>query len=1252
MMETRSAACRLLQAVLALGCLGAGGALAAGPVGFRLPTGAQLADNDQFGCAVAIRGTTALATIYLDDLGDTADAGAAFLFVRDGGVWSRLEPKLSASDASANAQFGYSGVLDGPCDPLPCRAVLGAPGRGGVYVYRRVAGGWGDERLLTVPGVAADDEFGWSVAASDDLLVVGAPGTNAGIGAAYVFRRSGNDWTHEQTLAPEDATTSARFGSAVAVDEGTIAVGAPRDNDPATVSGSVWVYVPGSPWGLQAKLRNPDSTALAEFGSSLALAGNELVVGAPGDREHGEDAGAAHIFYRPGASWQTGPKLTAGQPGAEARFGASTALDGNRIVVGSPDEGNGGTAYVFERGPDTWGTTPTQALVPPDPRPGDRSSFGLAVDGSTAVVGAYLDDDDDRGLTDSGSTSVFELDGTDGQVADLRVDFDAPELDVEPGASFNFEVTAANDSDVDAADTVRVGFEFPESVEPVGCVCQPFGRARCNDPCEIGNLAPVLPGGEPRSSVTYTVEATASAGAGDSDLIRADISPEDSTPGNNHAELTLRFVVPPPVADLSIACVDPEPLWARPGETVTVGLRVANGGPDDVTGALVTASGLENCSPPAYCPGGGGFEVTLPAGGPPVSLTVTADVPSPGSLSESPVFTITAPLPDPEPADNETQECVQILQVLCEDEPDEAVPGEPIELNFSVENLGPSSLADTGVAVTPSIDLESEELTCDPPAPCPPAVLAAGVPVELTLSGDVPSGATGMLSIDVAITPPGAEPELFTVCATELIPMFDDPEVGCELEEPVVAGKPVEVTVSIENPGPSDLADTSVAMTPNIDLESEELTCDPLEPCPPEVLVAGVPVELTFAGGVPSSETGMFFVDVAITSSEGEEVFSDDLCMTPIVQEFDPVVGCDLERSVVAGEPVAVTISIENAGPSDLTDVDIEVTPNIDLGSEGLTCDPPGPCPPEVLAAGVPVELTLTGGVACSATGLFSVDVVITPPGGEEMRFASLCPTDILRFGDPIVGCDLGESVVPGESVAVTVSLENPGPCDLADAVIAVTPNIDLESEDLTCDTPGPCPPEVLAAGVPVELVLTGDVPSSETGPFFVDVAITPPGGEEMRFEGLCPSELTPKIDLSITCEHPRSARPGETVDFRLGVANAGPSDASGARLTASDLEACVPGALCLGGISRALVAGESLILTPRGRILAEALPRFRLDPPAGVLELDPTDNVIPCPPVLTPRVPALSDLGGVFLAVLLLAALTAATWRRIGGAR
>ncbi|UCD74431.1 MAG: hypothetical protein JSV91_11645 [Phycisphaerales bacterium] len=337
--------------------------------------------------------------------------------------------KLLASEVQAEACFGRAVAIAGGV------AVAGAVGvddngtdAGAAYVFRYNGLKWVEEAKLLASDGAAGDDFGVSVAADADVIIVGADwdddnGTDSG--SAYVYRYDGSAWVEEAKLLPSDGEPDEAFGHSVAVDGGVAIIGAHRDDDNGEYSGSAYVFrYDGSAWVEEAKLLPAGGSASDVFGWSVDISGGVAIGSASWDDEVGVNAGAAYIFRYDGSSWLEDAKLTASDGEAEDFFGWCVSISSDAAIVGasySDDFGTkSGSAYIYRYDPDAAGWVESK-ILPTDGTASDRFGHAVSIDGDAAVVGAFGDGDSGG---NSGSAYAFVYDGSQWiqQVKFLAVD--------------------------------------------------------------------------------------------------------------------------------------------------------------------------------------------------------------------------------------------------------------------------------------------------------------------------------------------------------------------------------------------------------------------------------------------------------------------------------------------------------------------------------------------------------------------------------------------------------------------------------------------------------------------------------------------------------------------------------------------------------------------------------------------------------------------------------------------------------------
>lgn len=279
----------------------------------------------------------------------------------------------------------------------------------------------------------ADGQMGFSVATDGDVVVAGAPFDNdtaSEAGAAYVYRRFGDQWALEQKLLGSLAGAGDNFGWSVDVSGDTVIVGAPGHDSQGAESGAIYVFeFDGVDWVEGQKLVPTTSQTGDRFGYSVAISGNELIGGAPYDDVLCStffpncNTGSAYIFHFDGTQWseeQQIADLTTSH--ANDWFGFSVAIDDGVVLVGAPGEwlsqtsGSGaGIVFAYRRhnltGPP-WSLEDTISAI--DAATSKQFGYSVALDGDHAVVGAPRDDELCPGspICWAGAAYFYEYNGT------------------------------------------------------------------------------------------------------------------------------------------------------------------------------------------------------------------------------------------------------------------------------------------------------------------------------------------------------------------------------------------------------------------------------------------------------------------------------------------------------------------------------------------------------------------------------------------------------------------------------------------------------------------------------------------------------------------------------------------------------------------------------------------------------------------------------------------------------------------------
>ena len=351
---------------------------------------------------------------------DNTDVGAAWVFTRSGATWAQQGNQLTAKGEVGQGAFGYSVALSADGNTALVGAPNSNTVEGGAWVFTRSGATWKGQASLpvciTCRGIG---NIGWSVALSADgntALVGGSDYSGqSGVAAAqWVYTRSGSTWSQQvRRLFATGEVSNGRYYYTIALsaDGDTALIGGPQDNYGV---GAAWVFTrSGATWAQQGKkLTATGEVGYAWFGCAVALSstGNTALIGGCYDQSRSEKGGvgAAWVFTRSGSSWaQQGKKLTGTGELGQGQFGHSVALsaDGNTALIGGWDDDNEvGAAWVFTRSGSIWAQQGEKMTVREAGFGLSRFGYSVALsaDGNTALIGGPAD-----GFTLAGAAWVF-----------------------------------------------------------------------------------------------------------------------------------------------------------------------------------------------------------------------------------------------------------------------------------------------------------------------------------------------------------------------------------------------------------------------------------------------------------------------------------------------------------------------------------------------------------------------------------------------------------------------------------------------------------------------------------------------------------------------------------------------------------------------------------------------------------------------------------------------------------------------------
>ncbi|MFM9997032.1 MAG: FG-GAP repeat protein [Phycisphaerales bacterium] len=376
--------------------------------------------EDRFGASVAMSDDFLVVGAVYDDQA-ASNAGAAYVYRRDAGGWV-ADGVLLPSSAPTDDEFG--GAVATNRDRIAVGAVYdddGGANAGAVYVYRREPSGWVLESKLLADDAGPDNYLGASLDMSGDRLIAGAPGVGGKPGSTYVFLREGSSWTQEARLVAPDPEPNARFGTSVGMGTNRCVVGAFWRDAAGTDSGSAYVFKrTNAGWTVDATLLPAGLAAGDNFGLTVAMSGNEVVVGAQGaDTALGSDTGAAYVFQRSASGWTQTATLVPGDltPGSYASY-PGLAIAGDTVIVGVPQAASQtGAAYVFQKSGTTW--SQSAKFLAPDAATGSIFGYSVAINQNRVAVSAPWSA---SGGSPTGAVYVMSLREDCGCKADLNKD--------------------------------------------------------------------------------------------------------------------------------------------------------------------------------------------------------------------------------------------------------------------------------------------------------------------------------------------------------------------------------------------------------------------------------------------------------------------------------------------------------------------------------------------------------------------------------------------------------------------------------------------------------------------------------------------------------------------------------------------------------------------------------------------------------------------------------------------------------------
>ncbi len=396
--------------------------------------------EDEFGYSVAVSRKTAVVGARQDDK-KGLNSGTVYVFTQQRPTakileeWWKQTDVLTAENPAIGAQFGHSVDIDHDL------IIVGAYGAdvagsdsGAAYIFERSGAQWGQQEILVAKDAQAGDLFGSVVAIHGQTAVVGAYGVNLEQGAAYVFVQKDGSWSQQTKLQPPDIALGDKFGGSVSIYKDTIVIGAREHDASGTNTGAAYVFVrQGDRWIQQSKLLADDAAIGDQFGVSVSVNSQTIVAGAWLDDNAVPDTGSAYVFIRTNGNWSQQAKIVAVDADIGDYLGQTVAVAGDTVILGAPgddippgpnDDGptfDVGAVYTYTRVGLFW--TPRNKKSPSD-NAYDQFGSAIGLSDENIIVGAR---GDDSAGNDAGATYIYNY-------SDAGLVFD-PQLSVDPSST-------------------------------------------------------------------------------------------------------------------------------------------------------------------------------------------------------------------------------------------------------------------------------------------------------------------------------------------------------------------------------------------------------------------------------------------------------------------------------------------------------------------------------------------------------------------------------------------------------------------------------------------------------------------------------------------------------------------------------------------------------------------------------------------------------------------------------------------------
>ncbi|KGJ94848.1 LruC domain-containing protein [Colwellia psychrerythraea] len=345
------------------------------------------AEYRKLGSSVAISGDIAV----IGAPGSAGDLGQACLYQRSSENWSLLTCLSPNTEIGSVQLFGNAVSISG--ELLVISAEKKQNGKHGVaYVYQRQGDTWLQQAELISVNSSSNDKFASTISISENYIAIGSPGFSANnSGAVHIFKSTTSGWVEDIVITPISSFKSANFGASLMLAGEYLIIG--DDDHGRAHEGTGYIYRREDDlWSLQASLKGGDITKSANFATSVAISKDYAIIGAKSEnnpliKKH-KKSGAVYVYKRTGKLWSSQAKLLASDAQQGDNFGSSVAISADHLLIGAESNNSSrGSTYLFQNINDVW--TEVFKFEADDAIQQDNFGHAIAIAQDYIVIGAH-----------------------------------------------------------------------------------------------------------------------------------------------------------------------------------------------------------------------------------------------------------------------------------------------------------------------------------------------------------------------------------------------------------------------------------------------------------------------------------------------------------------------------------------------------------------------------------------------------------------------------------------------------------------------------------------------------------------------------------------------------------------------------------------------------------------------------------------------------------------------------------------------